>query len=88
MRETWMRLSRKRCYVTATGIEFNQASDTRWGGAVGTGIEIGFAPNWSAAVEYDHLFMGQPQCCFPGIGPLRSRAATISVRTWTSEPSG
>ena len=25
---------------------------------VGVGLEYGFAPNWSAAVEYDHLFMG------------------------------
>jgi outer membrane immunogenic protein len=31
--------------------------DTRWGGTVGAGLEFGFAPNWSAAVEYDHLFM-------------------------------
>jgi outer membrane immunogenic protein len=31
--------------------------DTRWGGTVGAGIEYGFAPNWSAALEYDHLFM-------------------------------
>ena len=30
---------------------------TRWGGVVGAGIEFGFAPNWSAALEYDHLFM-------------------------------
>jgi outer membrane immunogenic protein len=34
------------------------ASDqTRWGGAVGAGLEFGFAPGWSAGVEYDHLFM-------------------------------
>jgi outer membrane immunogenic protein len=31
--------------------------DTRWGGTVGAGLEFGFAPNWSAGVEYDHLFM-------------------------------
>jgi outer membrane immunogenic protein len=31
--------------------------DTRWGGVVGAGIEFGFAPNWSAGVEYNHLFM-------------------------------
>ena len=31
---------------------------TRWGGTVGVGVEYGFAPNWSAGVEYDHLFMG------------------------------
>jgi len=23
-----------------------------------TGLEVGFAPNWSVGVEYDHLFMG------------------------------
>ena len=40
------------------GFAFDQASGTRWGGAVGTGIEFGFAPRWSVAVEYDHLFMG------------------------------
>ena len=40
------------------GTAFDQATDTRWGGAVGTGFEIGFAPHWSVAVEYDHLFMG------------------------------
>jgi outer membrane immunogenic protein len=49
----------------ATGVQFNAASDTRWGGVVGTGIEIGFAPNWTVAVEYDHLFMGNPNVTFP-----------------------
>lgn len=32
-------------------------NDTRWGGAVGAGFEFGFAPGWSAAIEYDRLFM-------------------------------
>jgi outer membrane immunogenic protein len=32
--------------------------DNRWGGTIGTGLEYSFAPNWSAAVEYDHLFIG------------------------------
>ena len=31
--------------------------DTRWGGTVGAGLEFGFAPNWTAGVEYNHLFM-------------------------------
>ena len=39
------------------GATFDQASETRWGGAVGTGIEFGFAPGWSVAFEYEHLFM-------------------------------
>jgi outer membrane immunogenic protein len=33
------------------------SGDNRWGGALGTGLEFSFAPNWSAAVEYDHLFI-------------------------------
>ena len=36
----------------------NQENDTRWGGTVGTGVEVSFALNWSVAFEYDHLFMG------------------------------
>jgi outer membrane immunogenic protein len=35
-----------------------KATESRWGGAVGAGLEFGFAPNWSLGVEYDHLFMG------------------------------
>ena len=40
------------------GVVFDTASETRWGGTVGTGLEIGFAPGWSVGFEYDHLFMG------------------------------
>ena len=40
------------------GSTLDSANGTRWGGVVGTGIEIGFGPNWSIGVEYDHLFMG------------------------------
>ena len=43
---------------TAGGALFaSTGDDTRWGGTVGVGLEYGFAPNWSAAIEYDHLFM-------------------------------
>jgi outer membrane immunogenic protein len=34
------------------------ASSTRWGGTAGVGFEYLFTPNWSAGIEYDHLFMG------------------------------
>jgi len=40
---------------------WNNASsgdNTKWGGTIGTGLEIGFAPNWSVGIEYDHLFLG------------------------------
>jgi outer membrane immunogenic protein len=54
----------------AGGVVFDQASEARWGGTVGTGLEFGFAPNWSVAVEYDHLFMGNRNVSFtlPGGG--------------------
>lgn len=45
-------------FNTVTGIGLDRVSETRWGGVVGTGIEFGFAPNWSVAAEYDHMFMG------------------------------
>jgi outer membrane immunogenic protein len=35
-----------------------RGSETRWGGVAGIGGEYAFAPNWSVALEYDHLFMG------------------------------
>src|SRR3954468_13573670 len=39
--------------------EFDRATETRWGGSVGVGLEYGFTPNWSVGVEYDHMFMGR-----------------------------
>jgi outer membrane immunogenic protein len=33
-------------------------------GTVGVGLEYGFAPNWSAAVEYDHLFLNNRTATF------------------------
>jgi len=42
----------------AAGLVIDTTDQARWGGAVGTGVEYGFAPNWSVGVEYDHLFMG------------------------------
>jgi outer membrane immunogenic protein len=62
---------------TATGVAYNQASDTRWGGAVGAGLEFGFAPNWSVAVEYDHLFMANPSVVFPASAIAVTRSDNI-----------
>jgi outer membrane immunogenic protein len=71
--------NRYNTYVTPTGALAGTSSDSRWGGAVGGGIEYGFAPSWSAAIEYDHLFMGTNSYnqVVPGGGPLFS---TISER--------
>ena len=62
------------------GVVFDRATETRWGGAVGTGLEFGFAPNWSAAVEYDHLFMGTRNVSFTSVLPpigVNSRVDSI-----------
>lgn len=41
---------------------------TRWGGALGAGLKYGFAPNWSLAIEYDHLFMPGKTTTFTVVG--------------------
>ncbi|MBN8993081.1 MAG: autotransporter outer membrane beta-barrel domain-containing protein [Rhizobiales bacterium] len=56
--------------ITGANIVIDRASDSRWGGTVGVGLEYGFAPNWSAAVEYDHLFMGTQNKAFNGVFPI------------------
>ena len=60
------------------GVAVDQLSEARLGGAVGTGLEFGFAQNWSVAVEYDHLFMGNRNITFstPG-GFLTTRSDNI-----------
>jgi outer membrane immunogenic protein len=41
-------------------------------------VEIGFAPNWSVAFEYDHLFMGSRDLSFTfPATTLGTRADTI-----------
>jgi outer membrane immunogenic protein len=45
-------------FFPVSGLTFDSVNETRWGGTVGTGLEFSFAPNWSVAFEYDHLFMG------------------------------
>jgi outer membrane immunogenic protein len=56
--------------ITGTHVVVDASRETRWGGAVGAGIEFGFAPNWSVGIEYDHLFMGNRNLTFttPGTG--------------------
>ena len=49
---------RFRVFEVPTGLVVATTDDdTRWGGVIGAGLEFGFAPNWSAGVEYNHLFM-------------------------------
>jgi outer membrane immunogenic protein len=60
--------------TTLAGVNVASASSTRWGGAVGVGVEYGFAPNWSAGIEYDHLFMGDTNNSFSVVNPLLAGA--------------
>src|ERR1700712_5729452 len=58
-----------RGFVTNAAIlnpNVDSASETRWGGVVGVGGEFAFSPNWSFALEYDHLFMGDRDVTFTG----------------------
>jgi outer membrane immunogenic protein len=65
------------------GSLFDDVRESRWGGVVGTGIEFGFAPNWSFAVEYDHLFMGNRDLTFVSRGVLANIPAGVIFRTDT-----
>jgi outer membrane immunogenic protein len=50
--------------ISSTGFK------TRWGGTAGVGLEYGFTPNWSAAIEYDHIFEGRHSVAFVTPGGL------------------
>jgi outer membrane immunogenic protein len=61
---------------------------TRWGGAIGAGVEYGISSNWTAGVEYDHLFMGNRTASFAdvatgllfGTDNIRQDVDLVSVR--------
>jgi len=51
--------------TTSTGgLISSSGFQTRWGGTAGVGLEYGFAPNWSAAIEYDHIFESRHSVSF------------------------
>ncbi|QDW38679.1 outer membrane beta-barrel protein [Bradyrhizobium sp. KBS0727] len=60
----------------------DSASETRWGGVVGVGGEFAFSRNWSFALEYDHLFMGDRDVTFTGTGtaPFIGTTRTDRIR--------
>jgi outer membrane immunogenic protein len=70
--------SRFRYTDNATGTVLGAANDTRWGGTAGVGLEFAFAPNWSVAVEYDHLFMQDRT--FDFTSPAGTYAGTVATR--------
>lgn len=40
-----------------TGGALASVNETRWGGALGVGLEFGLSPGWTLGVEWDHLFL-------------------------------
>ena len=62
----------------AAGLVIDTTDQARWGGAVGTGVEVGFSPDWSVGVEYDHLFMGTQSPIFSGPLGLFTRTDSIN----------
>jgi outer membrane immunogenic protein len=63
----------------AAGQAFAQGTETRWGGVVGAGIEYGFAPHWSVAAEYDHMFMGTNNVTLTLLPPLPALSGTHNI---------
>ena len=56
--------------ATFGGVVTDRVTVSRWGGTIGAGIEYGFAPNWSAALEYDHMFMGTNNSTLLSVFPV------------------
>ena len=68
-------------FNTATGIGLLQANRTRWGGTVGVGLEYGFAPNWTAGIEYDYLFRESDSRTFVTPNLLVGSTVTANTRS-------
>jgi outer membrane immunogenic protein len=56
---------------------FGSSDETRWGGTVGAGLEIGFAHNWSIGAEYNHIFLDSHDVTLTSAGVI---AGTVRIR--------
>ena len=72
-------------FTTATSFVFDRASETRWNGAVGAGLDFGVTPNIVLGVDYVHGFMGTRDNSFT-FNAADSHAPIAFVRTSTSSP--
>jgi outer membrane immunogenic protein len=55
---------------TLGGVSLASASSTHWGTSLGVGFDYGFSPNWTAGIEYNHLFMGDSNNSFSAVNPI------------------
>jgi outer membrane immunogenic protein len=60
--------------TTATGFINDQTTQTRSGWTGGAGIEWGFAPNWSAKLEYLYVGLQNSGFITPNLGPGFNRS--------------
>jgi outer membrane immunogenic protein len=65
-------------YNTVSGVGLYYATSHKLGATVGVGFEYGFTPNWSAGIEYDHLFMGNANNSFSCVAGCAAVVNTIS----------
>ncbi len=65
-------------FIAPIGTPVDSATENRWGGVVGVGLEIGFAHNWSVGVEYDHMFLGSRNVT--AVTPLGAISAVDRIR--------
>jgi len=67
--------------ILANGVVVaSAAGDNRWGGTIGAGVEFSFAPNWSAAVEYDHLFIANNTTTFTAVNGSAFTTSSDTIR--------
>jgi outer membrane immunogenic protein len=67
---------------------FDVVKDTRWGWTAGVGLEYGFMPNWSAAIEYDYVDTGSKDesftteiaCAVPCVEHVSQRIHMATLR--------
>ena len=71
--------------ATATGLVFDQADETRWGGTVGAGVEVRLRAELVGRRRIRPSVHGQPQHpAHQHRRPACCRAGTTSSRTWIS----
>jgi outer membrane immunogenic protein len=80
----WGQASTNGTGVLANGTPFNTTSSStnRSGWVVGGGVEWGFAPNWSAKIEYDHIDFGSSTVAInttPGTTNFISTSQTVDL---------
>ena len=63
--------------IVPAGTAFDSGRETRWGAAVGAGLEYGLTANWTVGVEYNHLFMGNRDVTMTSTGTIAAAGAFV-----------